>query len=68
MMLQLTTLEPRPGETVWTATGVSGMTGIEWRFAVDHRVGENLADMLDEGEIDLTVHVEPWQLMGKVTR
>lgn len=66
MNLTLTALEPHPGETVWVGYGTDE-DGVEHRFGIDHRPAMDIEAAMEAGE-DITVSVEPWQLMGVVKR
>lgn len=67
MILTLTALEPRFGESVWVGYGTDE-AGVEHRFGIDHRPAMDIAEALDAGEENITVSIEPWQHMGVVKR
>jgi hypothetical protein len=65
--LTLTAIDLHPGMTVGIGYGLNE-DGHEVMFGIDHRPAEDLIDLIEQGEEDITVQVEPWQVLGVVKR
>ena len=61
-LVNVTHVEPAPGQTVWTAEGYEEGTGRPVRFAGDWRPMRDLAEAVEAG-VDPVVELEPWQII-----
>lgn len=60
MIVTVTEVEPAPGSTVWTASGIDEETGDHITFGGDWRAMEGLATLVGD-----VVEVDDWQVLSR---